>query len=154
MKLAEALIERADLQRRLAALNQRLQQNAQYQEGEAPAENPQELLAEYRRAAAELETLVVAINRANHRITLEGGQNMTAALAERERLKAEHSVLVKLADAATPEQSRYSRSEIKMLAAVDVKAIRKQADTVAQSCRQLDMRIQAANWLNELSPKE
>ena len=150
MKLAEALIERADLQRRLAALNQRLQQNAQYQEGEAPAEKPQELLAEYRCAAAELETLVVAINRANHRTTLEGGQNMTAALAERERLKAEHAMLVKLADAATPEQSRYSRSEIKMLAAVDVKAVRKQADTVAQTCRKLDMQIQAANWLNEL----
>lgn len=34
MKLAEALIERADLQRRLEQLKQRLRQNAQYQEGE------------------------------------------------------------------------------------------------------------------------
>ena len=40
MKLAEALIERADLQRRLEQLKQRLNQNAQYQEGEEPAEEP------------------------------------------------------------------------------------------------------------------
>ena len=42
MKLAQALIERADLQRKLAQLGARLQQNAQYQEGEAPAEDPQD----------------------------------------------------------------------------------------------------------------
>ena len=40
MKLAEALIERADLQRRLEQLKQRLNQNAQYQEGEEPAKYP------------------------------------------------------------------------------------------------------------------
>jgi len=47
MKLAQALIERADLQRKLAQLGARLQQNAQYQEGEAPAEDPQDLLTDY-----------------------------------------------------------------------------------------------------------
>ncbi|EJS88800.1 hypothetical protein AAUPMB_08674, partial [Pasteurella multocida subsp. multocida str. Anand1_buffalo] len=47
MKLAEALMQRADAQRRLAQLNQRLQQNAKYQEGEKPAEHPADLLLEY-----------------------------------------------------------------------------------------------------------
>ncbi|MBF0785891.1 hypothetical protein E4T80_10475 [Muribacter muris] len=150
MKLAEALIERADLQRRLAQLNQRLQQNAQYQEGEQPAEDPAILLDEYSTAAAQLSALIVKINLANNRIQLENGTMMVAALAERDRLKAYHSTLISLANAAMPEQSRYSRSEIKSLAAVNIKQIRQQADEVAKQHRLLDTQIQQANWLNDL----
>lgn len=150
MKLAQALIERADLQRKLAQLNQRMQQNAQYQEGEQPSENPVDLLVQFRQALESLKNLVVAINLRNSQIVLPNGMSMTAALAQRDRLKMEHAALVKLADAATPEQSRYSRSEIKMLAAIDVKTIRQQADQIAKHCRELDILIQESNWLNEL----
>ncbi len=150
MKLAEALIERADLQQRLAQLVQRLQQNAQYQEGETAAEAPLELLSEYRRTAQALEAVVVKINLANNRIHLSNGLSMVAALAQRDRLKAEHAMLIALANAAMPEQSRYSRSEIKMLAAVNVKQIRQQADDIAKQHRQLDTLIQQTNWQQEL----
>jgi len=150
MKLAEALIERADLQRRLEQLKQRLNQNAQYQEGEKPAESPEALLAEYRQAATKLEQLIVKINLANNRIQLESGQLMVEALAKRDRLKAEHNTLINLADAATQTFDRYSRSEIKTLAAIDVKAIRKQIDELAKQHRQLDTQIQQANWINEI----
>ena len=71
MKLAEALIERADLQRRLAQLKQRLIQNAQYQEGESPAESPAQLLIEYHQTSLALADWVVKINVANHQVTLE-----------------------------------------------------------------------------------
>ncbi len=81
MKLAEALIERADLQRRLEQLKQRLNQNAQYQEGEEPAEDPNTLLTEYRQTATELEQLIIKINLANNRISLENGQLMVEVLA-------------------------------------------------------------------------
>ena len=84
------------------------------------------------------------------RFNLADGTGMVAALAERERLKAEHAVLTKLADAATPEQSRYSRSEIKMLAAVDIKELRRRADDTAKACRLLDIQIQQANWAEDL----
>lgn len=150
MKLAEALIERSDLQRRLEQLNQRLHQNAQYQEGEHPTENPLELLEEYHHTADQLKKIVVAINQANNRIQLENGMPMVEALALRDLLKAKHAMLINLANAATPEQSRYSRSEIKILAAVNVRGIRKQADDIAGQHRELDTLIQQANWLNEL----
>lgn len=150
MKLAEALIERADLQCRLEQLKQRLNQNAQYQEGEEPAESPEALLAEYRQAATKLEQLIVKINLANNRILLESGQLMVEALAKRDRLKAEHNTLINLADAATQTFDRYSRSEIKTLAAIDVKNIRKQIDEIAKQHRQLDTQIQQANWLSEI----
>ena len=45
---------------------------------------------------------------------------------------------------------RYSHSEIKMLAAVDIQALRKQIDELAKSLRQLDTQIQQANWLTEI----
>ncbi|WP_301098167.1 DIP1984 family protein [Otariodibacter sp.] len=150
MKLAEALIERADLQRRLLQLNQRLQQNAQYQEGEKPTEDPNELLLEYSAVAEKLKQLIVKINLANNSIQLANGLAMVEALAERDLLKAKHSMLINLADAAMPEQTRYSRSEIKSLSAVNVKEIRKQADDVAKKHRELDTQIQQANWLNDI----
>ncbi|MGC6342985.1 DIP1984 family protein [Bisgaard Taxon 45] len=150
MKLAEALMQRADAQRRLAQLNQRLQQNAKYQEGEKPAEHPAELLVEYQEVADLLEKWVVQINQANHHIHLANDMNMVEALAKRDRLKEEHTMLVKLADAALPEQDRYSRSEIKMVSAVDIKAIRKKADHVAKAHRELDVLIQQANWQYDL----
>ena len=44
MKLAEALQERADLNRRIEQLRYRLGNNALMQEGEKPAEDPAALL--------------------------------------------------------------------------------------------------------------
>lgn len=44
MRLATALSERADLQRRLEQLKERLTQNARVQEGDTPSEDPKELL--------------------------------------------------------------------------------------------------------------
>ena len=110
MKLAEALIERADLQRRLAQLKQRLIQNAQYQEGESPAESPIQLLIEYHQTSLALADWVVKINMANHQVTLENGMNMVEALAQRDRLKTEHAALLDLANAAMPTMDRYSHS--------------------------------------------
>ena len=71
MKLASALSERADLQRRLSELTSRLNNNAKVQEGEEPAENPQELLKEMDAMLERLEWLMTRINLTNSR-TLSG----------------------------------------------------------------------------------
>ena len=62
MKLAEALQERADLDRRVQQLQQRLENNAMVQEGESPAEDPAELLAELDGCIGALEQIVARIN--------------------------------------------------------------------------------------------
>ena len=46
MKLANALSQRSELQDRIRQLEHRLNNNAQVQEGESPAEDPEELLRE------------------------------------------------------------------------------------------------------------
>ena len=55
MKLAEALNLRADLAKRISQLSVRLQNNALVQEGEKPAENPNELIAELNGLVAQQE---------------------------------------------------------------------------------------------------
>ena len=55
MKLAEALSIRADLQRKLSQLDNRLLNNSKVQEGETPSENPIELLAELDDCTSKLE---------------------------------------------------------------------------------------------------
>lgn len=46
MKLAEALQERADLNRRIEQLNSRLYRNSKVQQGRNPEEDPAELISE------------------------------------------------------------------------------------------------------------
>ena len=55
MKLAEALNLRADLQKRIANLRERLIKNAKVQEGDTPSEDPNMLLNELNDNIIELE---------------------------------------------------------------------------------------------------
>jgi len=73
MKIAEALALRADLQRRLEQLKQRLVKNARVQEGDHPAEAPDELQVEFEHCARELMSLVQKINRTNASSRLGSG---------------------------------------------------------------------------------
>jgi hypothetical protein len=50
-----------------------------------------------------------------------------------------------------PDNSRYSRSELRYVSAVNIADIRKEADKLAQNCRQLDILVQQANWSHELN---
>ena len=62
MKLAEALVIRADTQKRLERVKARLLRNAKVQEGDPPAEDPLTLLAEADARAAAWARLVRQIN--------------------------------------------------------------------------------------------
>lgn len=150
MKLAEALILRADSQKRLAQLRDRLGRNALVQEGESPAEPPAGLLAEYEQVAAQWLDLVQRINRTNSTTPLDGVQTIADAIARRDNLKERWSAYSSLASQASVSQQRYGRSEIKMLPAVNVVDIQRVADGLAREHRDLDSRIQAANWATEL----
>ena len=74
MKLAEALILRADCQKRIAQLKSRLLTNAKVQEGDKPAETPQELIAELGRVSTELLNLIKRINRTSSATAFDGGR--------------------------------------------------------------------------------
>ena len=151
MKLAEALILRADAQKRIRQLQERLNRSAKVQEGEQPPENPQELLAELERVIVEFTALVKRINRTNAQTAFDEGQTLTDALADRDGLMHERSVLASVIEAATGvnQYGRYGMvltGDVKMLRAVNVAEIQKRMDALARQYRELDTRIQALNW--------
>jgi len=150
MKLAEALILRADHQTRLAQLKNRLKMVARVQEGDQPAEDPQALIAELERTAENLVALIQQINRTNSVTTLETGLTLSDALAVRDVMGQRHAFYRDLAQRATITQDRYSRSEVKFQSTLDVAALQQQADQIAREYRELDTRIQSANWLTDL----
>ena len=57
----------------------------------------------------------------------------------------------KLIDAASQGLQRMGRSEIRIVRAVDVRALQKDVDTFSAEQRRLDNEIQHANWTTELS---
>lgn len=149
MKLAEALILRADLQTRLEQLRSRLRDNALVQEGEQPAENPAAMLAELEENTAKLEALIARINLTNAAVKAEG-KTITELLARRETLTQHISILHSLLDTAGKTVMRGSRMEVKIHSTVDVAALRKQADGLSEELRKLDTTIQSTNWLTDL----
>lgn len=151
MRLAEALLERADAQKRIEHLQSRIVANASHQEGEEPSENAEELIATCLATIDRLQELVTAINLTNATTVAEDGRTMTALLAARESLRLRHSVLVKAADAAAGGWShRQLRSELRQVAALPVAALREQTDVVARELRELDALVQRTNWEAEL----
>jgi hypothetical protein len=150
MKLAEALILRADCQKRFEQLKARILRNAKVQEGDRPAENPQELVAELERVTRELADLVRRINRTNSATQFQDGLTVSDALAERDVLARRRALYGDLAQAASVTQDRYMRTELKYLSTVNVAETQKQADALAKAYRDLDARIQELNWQTEL----
>ncbi len=151
MKLAEALAERADLQTRYGQLVARAKQSARYQEGQTPSEDAAALLAEMDRVAARLEDLVVRINVQNLATEVTPGVSMTASLARRDTLRRSQKARADLADAVSAQFDRYSRTELRSFAALDVKALREEADAYAKEARELDTLIQGVNWTTEMA---
>ncbi|TVT28654.1 hypothetical protein FNH05_29945 [Amycolatopsis rhizosphaerae] len=149
MKLAEALVLRADAARRLEQLRARVVGNARYQEGETPAEDAGSLLAQARQVCAELESLIRRINRTNSAARLGEG-TMTDALARRDALRLRHGVVTAAADAAAGRDQRGGgrqlRSELMFLPALPVAELRAEADQLAREIRELDVSIQRTNW--------
>ena len=149
MKLAEALQERSDLNRQIEQLKFRLSNNAVTQEGEAPAEDPEQLLGQLNQSVARLEELMAAINLTNCR-TMVDGMTLTQLIARKDCLRLKIEAYRELAEAASQTAHRATRSEIRVLSAVDVKAIQAQADAMAKELRLLDNKLQQTNWTTEL----
>ncbi len=150
MKLAEALAERGDCQKRLEDLKKRMVRSARVQEGEQPAENSTELLTETDRVFARLLELVSAINRTNATTSYDREQTISDAIAERDIVGKRRDFLSAIADSASTRQDRYSKSEVKFVATLSIADLQKQIDQLSKRFRELDTRLQELNWQTEL----
>ena len=149
MKLAEALILRSDLQKRIEQLRVRLNNNAKVQENDEPSENPEELLNELDNNINQLKILIKQINRTNC-ITVSNGQTLANLIAERDTLTLKSNILRGFLNIANQKVNLYSTTEIKIMSTVDVPALQKELDLLSKKIRETDTELQQANWLTEL----
>jgi hypothetical protein len=150
MKLAEALILRSDLQKRIEQLKNRLRNNVMVQEGDRPSEEPEVLLKEFDDCLLELTDIIKRINRTNNTTKFNEEWTLSDALAERDKLWEKRLILSHVAEAASVKQDRYSRTEIKYISLVNVKELQKQIDKLSKEFRELDTKIQGLNWTIDL----
>lgn len=149
MKLAEALQERADLNRKIEELRRRLGNVILVQEGEEPAEDPTELLEELNAAVARLEQLIAAINLTNCR-TKANGMTLTALIARKDTLMVKLSAYRDLVYSAGQNTNRARGTEIKVKAVLKAADLQKVADQTAKEIRELDNLLQETNWKTKL----
>ena len=149
MKLAEALILRADLQKRIDQLRVRLNNNAKVQENDEPSEKPEELLNELDNNINQLKILIKQINKTNC-VTVSNGQTLADLIAERDTLTLKSNILRGFLNIAGQKVNLYSTTEIKIMSTVDVPALQKEVDQLSKKIRETDTELQQANWLTEL----
>ena len=149
MKLAEALNLRADLQRRIANLKERLIMNAKVQEGESPAEEPNMLLKELTGNINELENLIKAINKTNSSTYIDN-ESIAEIIAKRDTLGLKLSILRSFVTESAKKIDRYSNKEIRILSTIDIAEKQKEIDNLSKEYRLIDTKLQGLNWTTDL----
>ncbi|KEH97566.1 DIP1984 family protein [Clostridium massiliodielmoense] len=150
MKLAEALILRADLQKRIQQLRIRLINNCKVQEGDEPYEKPEDLLLELDTTMNELTKLIQRINKANSNIEFDENISLADVLSIRDSMLNKRNILNELIQQSVIKQDRYSTSEVKFYSTIDIKKYQKELDNLSKEYRELDTKIQSKNWTIDL----
>ena len=150
MKLAEALLIRSDMQKKLAQIKGRIRSNVKVQEGDTPNEDPNALMVDASQIITELSVLIERIHRTNAIAKNNNGQSMLTLLIERDTLEMRHKLLVDAIAATHTETDRYSHREIKYNVMVSVASLQKQADDIAMKLRQINIVIESNNWQIDL----
>ena len=150
MKLAEALILRADLQKRIEQLRTRLNNNAKVQENDIPAENPENLLTELDDCVIQLTSLIKRINKTNCN-SFSGNISLSDMIAERDILTLKAGILRNFIEIAGRKVELYSNKEIRILSTVDVPSLQKELDDLSKKIRETDTELQRSNWNTDLS---
>ncbi|ENV78596.1 MULTISPECIES: DIP1984 family protein [Acinetobacter] len=150
MKLAEALLLRSDLQKKLLSLQQRIHKNVLVQDGDTPSEDPEQLIDEAVLVNKQLFQLIQKIHQTNAQAQANNGKALLDILNQRDQLTAEHRIIQQAIDNTQKDTDRYSVREIKWIKAVSVSKLQKQADEISQSLRLINLEIQASNWQIDL----
>ena len=149
MKLAEALQERADLNKKIEQLKARLNAYALVQEGEMPAEDPEQLKKELDGVMDRLAYLIERINLTNAETTIEG-KSLTSIIARKDVLTLKISAYRDMVRAASQTTYRARNSEIKIRPSISIRTWQKEIDTLSKELRVLDNSLQENNWKTDL----
>lgn len=146
MKLAEALLLRSDLQKKITQLTSRITPNLKVQKGHKPQEDPVKILAQLRKAVADFEAIVIKINKTNILTILPDGRTLMEGLAQRDGLKTMVAQLRLIRQHSVISNMGYSNIE----ATMKIKDIQSEIDQTGRKFREIDSIIQGLNWTTEL----
>ena len=149
MKLAVALQERADINRKIEELKNRLKCNVLIQEGESPEEEPNSLKRELDSTIARLGVLIAKINLTNSQ-TVVDGKTLTELIAQKDALQLSIYVFKEIIDVANQKTYRSRNTEIKIKTAISVVDWQKRIDALSKELRLFDIKIQETNWKIDL----
>lgn len=149
MKLAEALQERADLNRKIEQLQDRLNNNVLVQEGEQTAEDPKKLKYELDSSILRLADLIAHINQTNCTTIVEG-QTLTALIAKKDTLSLKIRLYKEITSTASQTSYRARNTEIKIKSTISVADWQAEIDRMARELRLLDNHLQQSNWSTDL----
>lgn len=149
MKLAVALQERTDINRKIEDLKKRLKSNVLTQEGESPEEEPNSLKCELDSTIERLGALIAKINLTNSQ-TLVDGKSLTELIAEKDSLQLSINAYKEVVDVANQKTYRSRNTEIKIKTTISVVEWQKRVDSLSKELRLLDIKIQETNWKIDL----
>ena len=81
---------------------------------------------------------------------MEDGKILLSLLSSRDSYAEQHKILINAIANTHREPDRYSAREIKWQKVIPVSSLQKQADDISAKLRDLNIKIQAANWQIEL----
>lgn len=146
MKLAEGLLLRADLLKKIEHLEYRIRPVLIVSDDKLPQEDPKKILGQLRNSIQELETLVVRINKTNNKTVVKGEGSLMEALAKRDSLKMLSEKLRNIRYAAQVNNS----GEANLKTTIDIAKLQAEMDETGRAFREIDSKIQEINWLTEL----
>ncbi|MCL8009090.1 DIP1984 family protein [Gelidibacter japonicus] len=146
IKLAEGLLLRADLMKKIEHLQNRIRPVLIVSDDKLPQEDPDKLLAQLRKAIQDLESIIIRINKTNNEIQVEGEGSLMEALAKRDSLKMLSEKLRNIRYAAQVDNS----GDTNLKTTIDIKKLQVEMDQVGRAFREIDSKIQEINWLTEL----
>lgn len=149
MKLAEALQERADLNRKIDQLESRIRSNVYVQEGEVTAEDPIRLKYILDDSLKRLAYLIARINHTNCETKVDG-LSLTELIARKDVLALTIKTYKNVTSVASQTHYRARGSEIKIKTTISVSDWQKEIDQMSKELRLLDNKLQEKNWNTDL----
>lgn len=149
MRLSEALQERADLNRNIEQLRDRLENNMLVQEGEITAENPEELCKALEYALNRLSYPMARINLTNAVVQIDG-QTLTELISKKDMLTLKIRIYKDMVNTAGRAAYRARGTEIKVKPTIGITAWQMKINAMSRNLRLLDNRLQETNWQTDL----
>lgn len=146
MKLAEGLLLRADLIKKIEHLQNRIMPVLIVSDDRLPQEDPNKLLAQLRKTIQDLEILIIRINKTNNVTIVEGEGLLMEALAKRDSLKLLSEKLRNIRRSA----QIFNTGDSNLKTTINIEKLQIEIDQAGRAFREIDSKVQEINWLTFL----